>query len=230
MESKYIFRLLYQTAFWYLLIGFLLFTAAGTIKWPSAWIFICLQIIPGLGVGFWLAKHDPALLKERLSFIIQREQKRWDKFLMVILMVLILLWFPLMALDAERYHLSHVPIALKFISAIMLLLSTYIIYLVFKENSYAAPVVKIQKERGQKIINTGPYHWVRHPMYAGALLFFICTPLLLGSWYGLIFSFIFIMLLAIRAQMEEQVLINELHSQYIEYKNHVRYRFVPFIW
>jgi protein-S-isoprenylcysteine O-methyltransferase Ste14 len=97
------------------------------------------------------------------------------------------------------------------------------------ENSFAAPVVKIQEERGQKVITTGPYSYVRHPMYSGAILFFAGTALLLGSWWGLASVLFFLVLLAIRTFIEEQALRTGLRG-YDEYAARVRYKLMPLVW
>jgi protein-S-isoprenylcysteine O-methyltransferase Ste14 len=105
----------------------------------------------------------------------------------------------------------------------------YLCYLTFRENSYAAPVVKIQRERGHRVVSTGPYAHIRHPMYAGALLFFIGTPLLLGSWWGLVAAPVIAAMLAVRAALEERTLADELPG-YRDYTARVRYRLIPGIW
>jgi protein-S-isoprenylcysteine O-methyltransferase Ste14 len=222
-------RLLMQTLLWSVIIGLLLFIPAGTIRWWAAWIFLCGYFIGGLVLGIWLAIHDPALLRERQSSIFQPGQKRWDRIFMIIFLLLFLIWFPLMALDAVRFHYSHVPLIVQILGALCLAVFMSLVFLTFRENTYAAAVVKIQKERQHKVITTGPYHYVRHPMYAGALFFFFGIPLLLGSWYGLIIGLLLAILLAIRAYLEEQTLIKELEG-YSDYMAQVHYRFIPYIW
>jgi protein-S-isoprenylcysteine O-methyltransferase Ste14 len=101
--------------------------------------------------------------------------------------------------------------------------------LTFKENSFAAPVVKIQKEREHRVVDTGPYAYVRHPMYAGALLINAGAPLLLGSWWGLAVGALFTVLIGVRAVLEENTLKAEL-AGYVDYAARVRYRFVPYVW
>src|SRR5579871_2357669 len=91
-------------------------------------------------------------------------------------------WLALMALDAKRWGLSHIPDALSAAGALLIAIGFFVVWLTFRENSFAAPVIKIQEERGQRVISTGPYARVRHPMYAGAILYLIGMPLLLGSW------------------------------------------------
>jgi protein-S-isoprenylcysteine O-methyltransferase Ste14 len=111
----------------------------------------------------------------------------------------------------------------------VLCLGSYLVWLTFKTNSYAAPVIKIQKERGHRVVTTGPYAYVRHPMYAGAVLFMVGAPLLLGSWLGLLAAVLFIVLIGVRAVLEERTLKAELEG-YAEYASRVRYRLVPRVW
>jgi protein-S-isoprenylcysteine O-methyltransferase Ste14 len=165
-------------------LGSLLFLSAGTLQWPAAWVLLVEMGGTGIALGLWLRWHDPALFAERLSACFQSSQKRWDKVFMATLLVLWSSWFVLMGVDAVRFRWSYVPVWAQAIGAILIALNAYIAYRTFRENTFAAPVVKIQTERDHRVVSTGPYAYVRHPMYAGNLLFFIGTPLLLGSWYG----------------------------------------------
>jgi protein-S-isoprenylcysteine O-methyltransferase Ste14 len=222
-------RLIVQTVIWLAVMGAVLFASAGRLDWPGAWVFLLEMAVLGIGTGLWLGWRDPALLAERMASPIQKGQKTWDKAFMAALIVLWMLWLALMALDASRYKWSAVPAWLQAMGAVCLALCIYISALTFRENSYAAPVVKIQKERGHKVISTGPYRYVRHPMYAGALLFFIGLPPLLGSWWGLAVAPLFIILIGIRAIMEERMLAAELEG-YSDYAARVRYRLIPHFW
>jgi protein-S-isoprenylcysteine O-methyltransferase Ste14 len=139
-----------------------------------------------------------------------------------------LIWFLAIGLD-RRYHPSGVPLALQVSGWAMLLLSTGFIMWVMRENSFAAPVVKLQTERGHRVISTGPYAWVRHPMYTGTILFFVGAPLLLGSWWGVAMSPLFVVLFAVRAGIEERALLAGLPG-YGDYAARVRYRLVPGVW
>ena len=168
-------------------------------------------------------------MAERLSSLVQREQKAWDKILMVAVLLLWSGWLVVMALDAARYRSSDVPVWAQGVGALGIFLSVYVGYLAVRENPYAAPVVKIQKARGHKVVTTGPYRYVRHPMYAGAILFFLGTPLLLGSWCGLALAPLLIAVLAVRALLEERTLGAELEG-YTDYAAHVRHRLIPLIW
>jgi protein-S-isoprenylcysteine O-methyltransferase Ste14 len=221
-------RLLVQNLVWIVALGALLFASAGTFDWPGAWFFLAETGVGGIAVGLWLAKHDPGLLAERLSPTMQRGQKGWDKVFMACVFVLWGSWLVLMALDA-RFHASETPAWAPPLGAILIALCFTIVWLAFRENSFAAPVVKIQAERGHRVVTSGPYRHVRHPMYAGALLFFLGVPLLLGSWWGLAAAPLMAAVLAVRAVLEERMLIVELEG-YADYAARVRYRLVPGVW
>ena len=164
------------------------------------------MIVLSLVGGLWLARHDPALVQERLAPPIQKDQPTADKILLTVIILVIFGALVLMALDAVRFGWSSVPPWVQAIGELILLLSMWISFRTLRENSFAAPVVKIQKDRGQTVISTGPYRYVRHPMYAGALIFFVGTSLLLGSWWGLAAVLVLAVLLGIRIQIEEKAL------------------------
>jgi protein-S-isoprenylcysteine O-methyltransferase Ste14 len=179
-------------------------------------------------MGVALAKRDPGLMNERLRPPIQKTQTAADKILLSILLLGIFAWLALMGLDI-RFGWSPVPVWAQAIGMLILLVGILICYLTMLENSFAAPVVKIQDERGQKVITTGPYAYVRHPMYAGAILYFAGTALLLGSWWGLASVLVFIVLLAIRTFIEEKTLRTGLRG-YDDYAARVRYKLIPMVW
>lgn len=206
----------------------LLLLSAGTAHWPAAWGFLAEFTVLNLGVGLWLARHDPGLLAERLGSPIQRAQKGWDKLFMAVVMVLYLAWIALIGLDT-RWDVSRMPVWLQWLGAFLVALAMYVVFLTFRENSYAAPVVKIQRERGQTVVTTGPYAIVRHPMYAGGMLMFLSMPLQLGSWLGLAAALLFVPLLSVRIVMEERMLRAELEG-YADYARRVRWRLIPRIW
>jgi protein-S-isoprenylcysteine O-methyltransferase Ste14 len=222
-------QLIIRTAIWIAVMAALLFVPAGTLRWPAGWVF--LAEIGGFGVplGLWLARHDPALLAERMSMLVQPAQKRWDKVFMASIVVVWTAWLVLMGLDAVRWRASHLPVWAQALGAILIALCMYLAYLTLRVNSFAAPVVKIATERGHHVVDTGPYAYVRHPMYAGAVLFFIGTPLLLGSWYGLAVAPVLTAVIALRAVLEERMLAQELPG-YRDYAARVRYRLIPRVW
>ena len=157
------------------------------------------------------------------------DQKSWDKVFFAVINVLFLAWLALMPLDAVRFHWSQMPGWLQAVGAILLLGSFYLFFLTFRENAYLSPAVRLQTERGQTVVTTGPYRYVRHPMYATVIIFLAGTSLLLGSWYGLIVGLMLVVGIAYRAVREEAALRAELKG-YEAYMAQVKYRFIPFIW
>jgi protein-S-isoprenylcysteine O-methyltransferase Ste14 len=211
-------------------LALLLFWPAGTLDWPGAWVFLAEMGIGGMAVSLWLLRHDPGLLRERLASPFQKAQVPGDRIFMLVITVGWFGWVVLMALDAMRWRLSHVSAWLNGIGAFLFALGFTIIWLTFRANSFAAPVVKkIQKDRGQSIVTTGPYSIVRHPMYAGAALYMIGTALLLGSWIGLAATPLLIGVLSVRIAIEERTLRGEF-PDYASYAARVRYRLVPGLW
>jgi protein-S-isoprenylcysteine O-methyltransferase Ste14 len=207
----------------------LLFLPAGTLAWPAGWVFLVEFSIASALITRWLRRHNPELLEERMKPLIQREQKPWDRLLMTAFLVLWCGWFVVMSLDAVRFGWSEVPLWLKALGAVAIAISMYIMHLIMRTNNFAVPVVKIQAERGHRVVSDGPYAIVRHPMYGGTLLLIAGIPLLLGSWWGLALAPVIILLFAVRAVMEERTLMAELPG-YTDYAARVRYRLVPFIW
>lgn len=221
-------RLVFQTFIWFGVMGALMFLSAGTLQWTAAWVYIVVMVGLSLTMGVALARRDPGLMNERLRPPIQKTQTAADKILLSILLLGIFAWLVLMGLDT-RFGWSAAPVWVQVIGALVLLVGIWICYLTMLENSFAAPVVKIQDERGQKVITTGPYGYVRHPMYAGAIVYFAGTALLLGSWWGLAAVLAFILLLAIRTFIEEKTLRTGLQG-YDDYAARVRYKLIPMVW
>ncbi len=173
--------------------------------------------------------HNPGLLAERMTGIGKPNQPTWDRVFFVIIEMFFLAWLVLMPLDAVRFHWSQMPISLQVLGGVILLCSFYLFFLTFRENPYLSPAVRVQTERGQSVISTGPYHYVRHPMYAAVIPFVMGTALLLGSWYGLLSGLILFIGIAFRAVREEHVLRAELPG-YKAYMAKVKYRLIPYIW
>ena len=214
---------------WIALIALLLFGPAGTPDWPAAWAFLAEFVVGGAAVTAWLARHDRALLKERMGGAFQKGQTAADKAFMGVIVIVWYGWLVLMALDAKRWQLSHLPYGLRLLGALLIPLGFFIVWRVFRENSFAAPVVRIQNERGQHVIDTGPYAWIRHPMYAGAIVYMLGMPLLLGSWLGLGALPVIVAALVVRIFIEESVLRKGI-AGYDAYAARVRYRLLPGVW
>jgi protein-S-isoprenylcysteine O-methyltransferase Ste14 len=218
-----------KAVLWIMSMGVLLFSSAGTVDWRGGWIFMAEFVAGSLAVMLWLAWRDPALLRERMGGPFQKGQASSDKVFMALILVAWYGWLALMALDAKRWRLSHMPEALIGVGAPLIAVGFFVVWLTFRENSFAAPVIRIQKERGQHVVSTGPYRIVRHPMYVGGALYMIGMPLLLGSWLGLLVLPLILGALAVRIRIEEDALRQGLPG-YSEYAARVRYRLVPGVW
>src|SRR5262249_52598545 len=220
---------LIRTVLWLVVFATLLFVPAGTINWTPAWIFLVETSVISIVLAVWLARYDPDLLKERMRSPIQTEQSVEAKVLTGLLQLFFSGWLVFMALGAVRFKWSSVPAWLQIPGALGVLVACYIGYLTLRENTFAALVVKVQEERSQKVITTGPYRYVRHPMYAGMIFYLVCAPLLLGSWWGLLWGCGLLGLFAIRILIEEATLRKGLPG-YNDYAAQVRYRLVPRVW
>jgi protein-S-isoprenylcysteine O-methyltransferase Ste14 len=147
----------------------------------------------------------------------------------IVASVLFIAWLFVSGLDAVRYGWSNVPAWLRGVGLLILFGSFYLFFATFRENSFLSPVARYQEERGQTVITTGPYHVVRHPMYAAAMLLFVGGSLLLGSYYGILVGLLLTIAVGWRARREETVLRQEL-SGYTDYMSQVKYRLIPGIW
>lgn len=218
-----------QIAGMFVVFALILFLSAGSIAWLAGWVFLVLFFGFTITLSAWLLKYRPALLTERMTGIGKPDQKTWDKVFFATANVLFVAWLVVMPLDAVRFRWSQVPGWLQVLGAILLLGSFVLFFLTFRENAYLSPAVRVQTERGHTVISSGPYRYVRHPMYAAVIPFALGTTLLLGSWYGLIFGLILLIAVARRAVLEERTLRAELPG-YAAYMAQVRYRLIPYIW
>ncbi len=217
-----------QTIGYFVIFALALFAPAGTLAWFSGWVYLILFFGFFIGVNLWLLKHNPGLLQERMS-LSRLDQKGWDKWLFPLLLLLPFAWLVFISLDAVRFHWSPVSNWLHETGSVILVFSFVLFFLTFRENTYLSTVVRVQKDRGHTVISTGPYHYVRHPMYSAFLPFMVGTALWLGSWYGVLLGLSFILAVAWRAVLEERTLEKELQG-YATYMTQVKYRLIPFVW
>ena len=216
-----------QILCWTVFMAVVILLPARTLAYPGGWALIVLFALGGVGMVLWLSEHSPSLLRERMTPPWQQEQKPWDRVWMTVFVLAFFAWIMFMSWDAARTGFTAVPPWLQAAGALCILVNGAGTWWTFRENTFAAPVVKIQE--GHKVIDAGPYAFVRHPMYASTLFLFIGVPLLLGSWLGLAFAAIIVLGLAWRAVREENTLRAELPG-YDAYAARVRYRLVPFVW
>jgi len=205
----------------------LFFGSAGTFNWPEAWLFLFLYAVAVICFVRWLKKHNPELLKERMSR--RKDAKTWDKIILLIYSILAMIMLAVAGLDAVRYNWSHVPPVLKVLGFLGFIPAYMLVFWTMTQNRYLSEVVRIQEERGHEVCTTGPYRYVRHPMYVGVIIFVLCLPLALGSYFALSFSVPIIFVFLIRTSLEDNTLQKELPG-YKEYAEQVRYRLIPGVW
>jgi protein-S-isoprenylcysteine O-methyltransferase Ste14 len=204
------------------------FGTAGTLAWPEAWLYLIFQLSFSTGMSVWLKKHNPDLLRDRMIFL-KRSARGWDKAILWISTVVFIPYLLLPGLDAIRYQWSSVPLPIRAFGFIGIGLSLVLIFRVMRENTYLSRFVEIQKERGHRVITTGPYRYIRHPMYVGVIILFYCLPLALGSLWTLIPTVLLTALIVVRTHLEDKTLHEELDG-YKAYAEKVRYRLIPGIW
>ncbi|MDH4212219.1 MAG: isoprenylcysteine carboxylmethyltransferase family protein [candidate division WOR-3 bacterium] len=204
-------------------MGLLFFLSAGTFRFWHAWVFMAILFIPMFFVLIYLVKNDPALLERRMR---TREMEPFQKRSLIISTFLYALAFLMPGLD-HRFGWSSVPVALVIVADIIVFLGYMLFFLVLRENSYASRVVEVEKE--QKVISSGPYATVRHPMYAAALMIFLFSPMALGSLWALAAMIPATLLIIPRIIDEERLLSRELPG-YEAYRQKVRYRLIPMAW
>lgn len=205
------------------IVGLLLFLPAGTFNYLNGWLFIGLLFIPMFILGIILYIKAPLLLEKRLD---AREDKNTQKGVVAISGVLFILEFIVAGLDF-RFEWSNVPLWLVVVASVIFMIAYSLYALIMKESAYLSRKVEVQEN--QKVIDTGLYGIVRHPMYAVTLWMFFMIPIILGSWWSLICFLPYILVIVIRIINEERVLEEGLLG-YIEYKKRVKYRIIPFIW
>jgi protein-S-isoprenylcysteine O-methyltransferase Ste14 len=207
----------------------LLFGGAGRLDWGSGWLFLALYATQMLILDLWLARRDPALAAERRRPGRNPGPPAWDRRFLIVSALIAPAWMLLMAFDAGRFGWSHLPVEAVPAGAAMMLLGTWIAYAGLRANHFASVIVRMQPERGHRLVDRGPYAVVRHPIYTGAFLTALGAPLVLGSAWGLIGSAALILLTARRAMLEERFLCKEL-AGYRGYIDRVRWRILPWLF
>ena len=199
------------------------FLPAGTFAYWEAWVYLTVLLIPMVLVLIYLLRNDPELLERRMRM---REKESEQKLIIKISYLYFLPVFLLPGFD-KRFGWSNVPVVVVIVADVLVLLGYRMFFLTLRENRYASRIIEVEQE--QKVISSGPYAIVRHPMYVGVSLMYIFTPLALGSYWAAIPSLLIIPLLVARIRNEESVLGRELKG-YKEYMQKTKYRLIPGIW
>ena len=210
-----------------LLMGSMLFLSAGRLDWSAAWIFLGSYVLVILTLGAWVVRKFPDVVNERGK--IAHNARSWDKVLMTIYSVMLLGLFAVAGLDAGRFGWSVMPIAFQVTGFAALIGAMVVTYWAMATNPFLSTIVRIQDDRGHYVITTGPYRYVRHPMYAATLLMWPGIALELGSWWALIPAAVIVIVFVIRTALEDQTLQAELPG-YVDYAQHTRYRLAPGVW
>jgi len=219
-------RLIRSSVLGTLALGAMLFIPAGTLDYWQGWAYFGTSVFASALYTIYLVKYDPALLQRRQQAGPSHEQEPVQKIIVLFIFMAFVTLITLPPLD-YRFGLSPVPWYVSVIGDALVVLSFYFFYLVSKVNTYAAANVRV--EEGQRVIDNGVYGLVRHPMYFGALFLIVGTPLALGSWWTLLLTPGFLLVLYFRIASEEKVLMRDL-AGYAEYRRKVRYRLIPFVW
>jgi protein-S-isoprenylcysteine O-methyltransferase Ste14 len=218
------------TAIYLLIFPALILFLSGDWLWVEGWIFNIWFIALCATTIIYLYRKNPELLAERYKKPGTANQKGWDTYVVYGLILGFVLWILIMPLNAKRFGWSpDFPVLLKIIGGIGLLLSSFLFYRAYTDNTFLSPLVRIQEERKQQVVSKGVYGFVRHPMYLGGILLLIGAPLLLGSLIGVLIGILIFFLLVARIIGEERMLVRELEG-YADYRKKVKYRLIPLVW
>jgi len=207
-------------------LGILLLVPAWTLDYWQAWVYWFVFAASSALITAYLWKRDPKLLERRIDAGPGAETEKTQKLIQLLAFLVFIGAMILPSLD-HRYSWSAVPLPVVLAGDVVVALGFLIVFLVFKENTFAAATIAVSSD--QKVVSTGPYAIVRHPMYSGALVMLLGTPLALGSWWGLLMFIPMTLIIAWRARDEERFLDKKL-SGYEEYCQRVRYRLAPLVW
>jgi protein-S-isoprenylcysteine O-methyltransferase Ste14 len=207
-------------------MGLLLFAPAGTSQYWQAWVYLGIFTGASLLTTVYLMKKDPALLKRRMSGGPTAESESTQKVIMSFASVGFIGLLVVPALD-HRFRWSIVPLPVVMAGDALVAVGFYLIFLVYRENTFTSATIEVAKD--QKVISTGPYALVRHPMYASAFLYLVGTPLALGSYWGLL-ALPFMMSVLIWRLFDEEKFLAENLPGYTEYQKQVQHRLVPYVW
>ncbi len=228
MSLSMVAKALLRTLFMLAIMAALLFAFAGTMHWFGAYVFLTALGASGLLLMLWLGRSDQALFKERMEAA-RQEKPPFDRIVLPLLNIFLGVWIVAMAFDVRVHGAGQMPAWVSIVGGIAIAAGFLLVGRVMRENTFASSIVKLQAERGQRVIDTGPYAVVRHPMYAAASIGYAAIPFALGSTLGLLGAPIPVLILAVRILFEERFLIRELPG-YADYTTKVRFRLIPFVW
>ena len=223
MTVKLFISAMLKFSFGVILVGALIFLPAGTLDFLGGWLLMGILFVPMFGAGIVMMIKNPYLLSSRLD---AKEKEREQSIVVKLSGLMFIVGFILAGLDF-RFGFIKLPFTVNIVAAVVFIIS-YLIYAeVLRENTYLSRTIKVVE--GQKVVSTGLYGIVRHPMYFATVLLFMSMPLVLGSLVSFVVFLAYPFIIAARIKNEEEVLIRELDG-YEEYRQKVKYRMLPFIW
>ena len=209
-----------------ILMAAALFLPAWTFDYWQAWVFLGIFLLSSALITNYLWRNDPKLLERRVKAGPTSEKEITQKFIQTLASIAFLGILIVPSLD-HKFRWSVLTPPIVPIGDILIVIGFYVVFLVFRTNTFSSATIEVAEK--QRVISSGPYSIVRHPMYAGALLLLLGTPLALASWFGLLMFFPMMLVIVIRLLDEEKFLRKEL-SGYSDYCSNIRYRLIPFIW
>lgn len=224
--NKLIVRSILGLIFLVFVLALALFLSAGSLDYWQAWVYLGVFSSCVLLITLYLAKYDQRLLESRVKAGPVAEVEKSQKIIQSLASLFFIGLFIVPGLDF-RFGWSKVSPVLSLVADGLVVLSLFLVFLVFRENTYTSATIEVANE--QKVISSGPYSMVRHPMYAGAFLLLLVTPVALGSWVGVLFALPVMLVIVIRLLEEEKFLAANLGG-YEEYRQKVRYHLIPFVW
>jgi protein-S-isoprenylcysteine O-methyltransferase Ste14 len=209
------------------IMGIVLFLAAGRLDWTAAWVYLALNVlIVGTG-GMYVARRNPDVINERGR--IGREIRSWDLVLVTSYTLMLFVLLIVAGLDGVRFGWTTMHVAVQAVGGLGMVLAMVCSYWAMLSNPFLSTIVRIQDDRGHQVATTGPYRFVRHPMYVGVIVLWLSTALILGSWWALVPGLLIAVIFVIRTALEDRMLQSELPG-YADYAKQVRYRLVPGVW
>jgi protein-S-isoprenylcysteine O-methyltransferase Ste14 len=227
MDKKIFFRYALRETMGLVVMGVALFWSAGRVDWWAAWAAIAVMAAWIIATAVVIIRINPDLLAERLGP--RKDAKRWDITIMSLVGLIQLARYIVAGLDQRYEWTGGMPLAALTAAFVVCVGGYALVVWATSANSYFSQIVRIQSERGQTVMTGGPYHFVRHPAYIGAILYELAVSILLASWWALVVSLLNVFLLVLRTALEDQTLQTEL-AGYSDYASQVRYRLVPGIW
>jgi protein-S-isoprenylcysteine O-methyltransferase Ste14 len=227
-RAKMLRRVVIQTLIWFAFQAVILLGIAGDWTWPQGWTYLGEVLVLSSATTIGLMKTDPALLEARMSSPLKRNQRPVDRAIIAAFLAAYIAWFVLIGLD-HRFMWTGTPLIVQILGAALIGAGMVLVWETFRSNTFATTQVRVQTERAQTVVDFGPYRYIRHPMYAGMVLFMIGTALMLGSLWALAATVVLFVMLGLRIRGEEQVLKQDL-AGYADYMTKTPWRIVPGVW